>query len=195
MMNSKVINNSNKSNISKSHIFSLFTLLLVGITFAVTSSFVFSEDDKALSYYARAEQEKSQARLKKAEQLYFRALHHNPQLRAVYPALVDIYLSQHRIDAGLDIVDKGLSLFPGDEGLWVRKGLLLSKAHRFAESKVAYDRAESLAPDNPHIIRRVSGFYRTQGNVEKAESLDLRRNQLESITERKRPIPPSAQKP
>ena len=194
-MKSRVVNQKLNSKQGSRVFFTLCAryLLLVGVTGTCLPTFAQPEEGDALSYFIRAEAAQSQARLGESERLYHRALYHDPRLRAAYTALVDIYLSQHRTEVGLELVEKGLSVFPGDEQLWVRKGLLLSKTNRLDESKIAYDRAESLAPENPHIIRRVSGFYRSQGNIEKAESLDLRRKHLEPLPHKQRPFTGTAE--
>lgn len=156
---------------------SLPALMVTGLLFTTPVR----ADEDPQRYFAQATQALALAQPGKAERLLHRVLHLDPARSQARYRLIDLYFTQQRYDAALRIAENGLNLNPNDPELWVRKGLVLRESGTQAQAQAAYDKAESLAPDNPVILRRASGYYRHIGNLGKSQALNMRRKQLETI--------------
>ncbi len=85
-----------------------------------------------------------------AENLFKRALSYHPDLRA-FLGLGMLFLKHKQMDPALQILDRGLTHFPGSKDLGMCKGICLMNQHRFADAMTCLSAFEK-HPDVRHYL-------------------------------------------
>lgn len=96
--------------------------------------------------------------------------------------LSNIYVAQRNYDKALEIIDKGLKIYPSDEGLLLKKSSVLFDAGNVEDAIAVSKKLTQKKPNNPKYL----GIYVYQSmaagsNFMKTEDFDEAREQLKNV--------------
>ncbi|HID55173.1 TPA: DUF3857 domain-containing protein [Candidatus Poribacteria bacterium] len=127
--------------------------------------------DLIARYTSKAQQAANSGDLKRAEELYMRALLLNPNSADLHAKLAGVYVAQNKIEKAMDEFKRSLILDPSDVPNRNYLGYLYEKQGRYQQAAEEYERALEMDPKNLYALIHLGLAYRQQRRLLEAEAV------------------------
>ena len=124
----------------------------------------------AVSWYALGRALRKAGDLRQAEEAMRRAVHFNPNACNFLLELVDIYLTEWKIDLALETARKAINRFFGDPTPYHSLGNVLHKCGRYEDACIAYEMAIKRMPEYSVSHLALGSTYKVLGRFKEAEA-------------------------